>query len=211
MSLMKTQNLLPLRINLLQPRHLRPLHKPEALSICGTTLPIPVKEKKMNGFTARHVWTTQKIKPSPEACSMKDSIIIKTDGWYIDLPQFNCPIRYTPSATTTNNKQEKPDCKDKYVTRRSGKGKLGFPLSETRTIIMGNGAAQTTEFQTSLETLEFSSEKLDSMLFEIPPGYTQTMNENELQDKLDMNDMINQYKKQNNNNDETNPAPSEQK
>ena len=169
------------------------------------------ERKKMNGFTARHVWTTQKIKPSPEACSMKDSIIIKTDGWYIDLPQFNCPIRYTPSATTTNNKQENPDCKDKYVTRRSGKGKLGFPLSETRTIIMGNGAAQTTEFQTSLETLEFSSEKLDSMLFEIPPGYTQTMNENELQDKLDMNDMINQYKKQNNNNDETNPAPSEQK
>ncbi len=169
------------------------------------------ERKKMNGFTARHVWTTQKIKPSPEACSMKDSIIIKTDGWYIDLPQFNCPIRYTPSATTTNNNQEKPDCKDKYVTRRSGKGKLGFPLSETRTIIMGNGAAQTTEFQTSLETLEFSSEKLDSMLFEIPPGYTLAKSEDELQDKFDMNEMMNQYKKQNNDNDNTNTNPSEQK
>ena len=52
------------------------------------------ERKKMFGMTARHVWTSQKIKPSPDACSMKDSMLMKTDGWYIDLPQFNCPVHY---------------------------------------------------------------------------------------------------------------------
>jgi len=152
------------------------------------------ERKKMNGFTARHIWTTQKIKPSPDACMMKDSLIIKTDGWYIDLPEFNCPIRYTPSASPTTREKYQPDCKDKFVSHRSGKGKLGFPLIETRTIIMGGG--KTNEFVTNLETVEFSSLKLDSMLFEIPPGYTETKNESDLQDKMDVQDMMNQYKTQ---------------
>ncbi len=169
------------------------------------------ERKKMNGFTARHVWTSQKIKPSAEACNMKDSLIIKTDGWYIDLPQFNCPIRYTPTTTARPTEKQQPDCKDRYVTHRSGKGKLGFPLIEKRTIIMGDGTSKTTEFETNLETLEFSSEKLDSMLFEIPLGYTQTMKEDDLQDKFDMNEMMNQYKNQNNENGKTNTIPTDQK
>ena len=169
------------------------------------------ERKKMNGFTARHVWTPQKIKSTPEACTMKDNIVIKTDGWYIDLPQFNCPIRYTPTTTASPTEKQQPDCKDRYVTHRSGKGKLGFPLTETRTIIMGDGTSKTTEFATSLETLEFSTEKLDSMLFEIPLGYTQTMNENDLQDKFDMSEMMNQYKKQNTDNGKTNTIPADQK
>jgi hypothetical protein len=155
------------------------------------------ERKKMNGFVARHIWTSQKIKPSKDACTMKDSIIIKTDGWYIDLPQFNCPVKYRPSASTMPpNERQKPDCRDKFVTHRSGKGKLGFPLTETRTIIMGGQKAQTNEFSTTLETITFSSEKLDSMLFEIPPGYTETKNEADLQDKMDMNEMIRQYSTQ---------------
>jgi len=76
---------------------------------------------------------------------------------------------------------------------------------------MGDGSSKTTEFTTSQETLEFSSEKLDSLLFEIPLGYTQTMNENDLQDKFDMNEMINQYKNQNTDNGKTNTTPSDQK
>ncbi len=152
------------------------------------------ERKKINGFTARHIWTSQKIKPSPDACTMKDSIIIKTDGWYIDLPQFNCPVQYRPSKSTMPpGQQQKPDCMDKFVTHRSGKGKLGFALTETRTIIMGGGGAKTNEFTTSFETPEFSAEKLDSMLFEIPPGYTETKNESDLQDKFDVKDMIKQY------------------
>ncbi len=169
------------------------------------------ERKKMYGFNARHVWTTQKMKPSPDACSMKDSFIIKTDGWYIDLPQFNCPVRYRPARTSAPDEQQKPDCQDKFVTRRSGKGKLGFPLQETRTIIMSGGGEQTSEFKTDIETLELSTMKLDSMLFEIPPGYTEAKSEEELQDKFDMNEMMNQYKDMNKDNKDDKPAADDPK
>lgn len=150
------------------------------------------ERKKMYGLTARHVWTTQKMKPSEDACMMKDSFMIKTDGWYIDLPKFNCPVRYRPQQMQRDPKEKpKLDCKDRFVTRRSGKGKLGFPLIETTTIIMGAQAAKTSEFKTEMETLDFSMEKLDSMLFEIPIGYTETKNEDDLQDKMDMSGMMN--------------------
>lgn len=155
------------------------------------------ERKKMYGFTARHIWTTQKMKPSADACMMKDSMIIKTDGWYIDLPEFNCPIRYRPERSSMQRPQtQQPDCMDKFVSKRSGKGKLGFILEEKRTIIMG-GRAETSNIETSVETLEFTTAKLDSMLFEIPPGYTETKNEADLQDKFDMNAMIDQYKNAN--------------
>jgi len=152
------------------------------------------ERKKWSGFTARHVWTYQKMKPSPDACMMKDSMIIKTDGWYIDLPNFNCPVRYTSNTARQPNETQKPDCQDRFVTRRSGKGKLGFPITETTTIIMGDGTAKKTEFETSIETLELTTEKLDSMLFEIPPGYKLAASEEELQDKMDINEIMNQYK-----------------
>jgi len=131
------------------------------------------------------------MKASPDACMMKDSFLIKTDGWYIDLPKFNCPVRYRPQQVQRDPKEKpKLDCKDRFVTRRKGKGKLGFPLIETTTIIMGDQAAKTTEMKTDLETMDFSMEKLDSMLFEIPPGYTETKNEDDLQDNFDMSGMI---------------------
>jgi len=161
------------------------------------------ERKTMFGFTARHVWTNQKMKPSADACTMKDSMIIKTDGWYIDLPKFNCPVHHKP--VTTSNKYEKPqlDCKDHFVTRRKGKGKLGFPLIETTTMIMG-GKSESSSFETNLETLELSTAKLDSMLFEIPPGYTLASGKEELEDKMDMAELIKQYgnqDKDNNDND----------
>lgn len=150
------------------------------------------ERKKMYGFTARHIWTTQRIKPSADACTMKDSMIIKTDGWYIDLPQFNCPVQLVPAHVSRPAGADQPQCTDRYVSKRSGRGKLGFPLQETKTMIMGNGSSTTSEFETSIETLEFSTAKLDSMLFEIPLGYKQVFTEEELQDKMDVNEMIQQ-------------------
>jgi hypothetical protein len=161
------------------------------------------ERKKMYGFTARHVWTIQKIKPSADACMMKDSMVIKTDGWYIDLPQFNCPVNRM-SRTMSYGGGQQPTCTDRYVSKRSGKGKLGFPLIETKTMIMG-GSVQTTDFKTDLETLELSTTKLDSMLFEIPPGYKEAASEEDLQDKMD----VSQYMKQTSysNKDYTNDKP----
>jgi len=156
------------------------------------------ERKKMYGLTARHVWTTQKMKPSADACMMKDSMVIKTDGWYIDLPKFNCPVRYRPQQIQRQpNEKPIPECRDRFVTRRSGKGKLGFPLTETTTIFMGG---QNMEFKTDIETIDFSMQKIDSLLFEIPAGYTETKNEEDLQDKMDMSgmfdDVMNKAKKQ---------------
>lgn len=149
------------------------------------------ERKKMYGLTARHVWTTQKMKPSADACMMKDSMVVKTDGWYIDLPKFNCPVRYRPQQMQRQpDEKPLPDCQDRFVTRRSGKGKLGFPLIETTTIIMGGQAANNMEFKTDVETLDFSMEKLDSLLFEIPSGYTETKNEDDLQDKMDVGGLL---------------------
>jgi len=144
------------------------------------------ERKKMYGFTARHVWTSQKMKPSPDACSMKDSLLIKTDGWYIDLPQFNCPVGYHPERRA--NERTQPDCIDKYVMHRQGNGKLGFPLAETVIMIMGNSKD---EVRTSMETVELSTDKLDSMLFEIPQGYELAKSEEELLDKMDVQEMMN--------------------
>jgi len=168
------------------------------------------ERKKIYGFTARHLWTYQKIKPSADACTMKDSMIIKTDGWYIDFPQFNCPVRYRPQKQPTPGRPE-PECTDKFVSHRSGKGKLGYPLTETRTMIMGNGDAKTSQFETSLETLELTTGKLDSMLFEIPPGYTETKNESDLQDKFDPKAMMKEYEKNNKVQDEKIPVDAGQK
>lgn len=169
------------------------------------------ERKKMYGFNARHVWTSNKMVPSPESCTMKDSLLIKTDGWYIDLPQFNCPVNYKRYNNPQQTDRQKPECTDKFVTRRRGKGKLGFPLVETTTIIMGDGKKSTSQFETNLETLELTTAKLDSMLFEIPIGYTETKNEQDLQDKLDINDIMNQYKKNNNNDNDDKPAANDPK
>lgn len=168
------------------------------------------ERKKMFGFTARHVWTSQKMKPNAEACMMKDSMIIKTDGWYIDLPEFNCPVHYTPPPQARSGGYQKPDCKDQFINHRSGKGKLGFPLIEKRTMIMG-GQVTTSEFVTDLETLELTTGKLDSMLFEIPPGYSQVQDCSELQDKMDMGEMIKQYTDKYKSEGEENKQVSDQK
>jgi hypothetical protein len=177
------------------------------------------ERKNMHGFTARHIWTVQKMMPSADACTMKDSMIIKTDGWYIDLPKFNCPISYKPNTKMLRQMQRQeeeetdepamPECKDSFVNRRSGKGKLGFILSETRTMKMG-GKTQKTEFTTNIETMEFSTAKLDSMLFEIPPGYTEVKNESDLEEKINMADMMKEaFSKAKNMKDENNETSGE--
>ncbi|HEX6913633.1 MAG TPA: hypothetical protein VF145_00240 [Chitinophagaceae bacterium] len=152
------------------------------------------ERKKMYGFVARHVWTSQKMKPSPDACNMKDSMQIRTDGWYIDLPEFNCPVETSHQYRGTAD-YSKPDCMDRFVMHSSGKGRLGFPLIQTTWIIMGDGSKG--RIETSIETLEFSTAKLDSMLFTIPPGYNEVKSEQELMDAFDANSMLKNLPKPN--------------
>ncbi len=156
----------------------------------------------MFGFPARHIQTWRKMKPSADACYMKDSMEIRTDGWYIDLPEFKCPIVTRPERPPVQGAPvEKPDCQDKFISRQKGKGKLGFPLKETRTMTF---AGQTSTMEMSSNVVEFSKTKLDSSLFVIPPGYTQAAKEEDLNESFSMADMIKNAQNQNNNNPNNN-------
>lgn len=62
-------------------------------------------------------------------------------------------------------------------------------------MITDDGAAESNSFTIELETLEFSTTKLDSMLFEIPPGYTQVKNIADLQDQFDAAALAETYSK----------------
>lgn len=153
------------------------------------------ERKKMFGFTARHVWSTEKIKPSTDACSMRDSMLRKTDGWYIELPLYECHRDYIRVKGDGDGNQE-VYCQDKYVQHTSGKGKIGFPLYEKSTMIMGGG---NNEIVTTIETVELSTAKLDTMLFTIPPGYQRVNREEDLFDLTDISSaMRDKLEKENN-------------
>jgi hypothetical protein len=143
------------------------------------------ERKQMFGLTARHIKTSMTMEASPDAC-MKENMKIETDGWYVDLPSFSCPITVRPQMPQMPTERT-GGCRDKMLFKTSGGGKLGFPLTETRTIGMGDGDMSFTQ---TVETLEFSKATLDAALFDIPNGYTLTANSQDLYGKPDMAAMM---------------------
>ncbi len=122
------------------------------------------ERKQMFGLTARHIKTTMTMTSSPDACS-KDDMSMETDGWYVDLPMFSCPVPvprnpYSPGA--------KGGCQDTVVTKFTGGGKIGFPLEMTQTIHSGGSDM---EFSQTISTIEFSKATLDDALFNVPADY----------------------------------------
>jgi hypothetical protein len=134
------------------------------------------ERKQMFGLTARRIKTSMKIEASPDAC-MKENMTMETDGWYIDLPEFSCPVNRpeVPQMPT-----EKGGCRDRIQFKTSGGGKLGFPLMETRTF--GTGGMSFTQ---TTETIELSKAPLEAALFDIPQGYTLAKDVNDLYGKPD--------------------------
>jgi len=103
----------------------------------------------------------------------------ETDGWYIDLPEFSCPLsmrpmQYGPGA--------RGGCQDHYVYRNTGGGKIGFPLEQTMT--MAGGMTQT------IHTTDFSRAPLDQMLFDVPTSYTAVTDSSQLYGQPDMAAMM---------------------
>lgn len=138
------------------------------------------ERKPLFGLTARHVKTSMTMQASPDAC-LKENMKIETDGWYVDLPEFSCLLTVHPPMPQSS---ERPGgCRDKMIFKTAGGGKLGFPLTETRTMKMGDGDMS---FSQSVETLEFSKATLDAALFDVPKGYTLTANSQDLYGKPDM-------------------------
>jgi hypothetical protein len=140
------------------------------------------ERKTMFGLTARHIKTVMTMQASPDACSKSD-MRVETDGWYIDLPQFTCPVQAprNPMARGSNE----GGCRDRMIVKQTGAGKIGFPLTLTQT--MGSGA---NAFTQTIETVEFSNATLDAALFDIPKNYQLAKSSQDLYGKPDMNQIM---------------------
>lgn len=144
------------------------------------------ERKQMFGFTARRIKTSMKMEASPDACT-NTNMQIETDGWYVDLPQFSCPVSSSYSPPPQYQQPTRSGCQDQIKVRTSGGGKLGFPLQLTTTMSGGEAGKS---FSQSIETLELSKATLDDSLFEVPPTYTLATNERDLYGRPDMSAMI---------------------
>ena len=142
------------------------------------------ERKQMFGVTARHLKTSTTITSSPDACN-KTNMSMASDGWYIDLPEFSCPMNL--SGSMPQYQAQNGGCQDRTVSKSTGGGKLGFPLSETRTMTMDGGQS----FTSTTETIEFSKAALEATLFDVPAGYTLAANSQALYGTPDYSAMAN--------------------
>ena len=142
------------------------------------------ERKQMFGLTARHIKTSMTSQSSPDACSQSD-MSIETDGWYIDLPLFSCPMAM-PRNPMGGMESPKRGCMVRMVLKSTGGGKLGFALELTTTMKMGEGQ----DFSQSLHTVEFSKATLEDALFDIPAGYSVANSSQDLYGRPDFGSMM---------------------
>jgi hypothetical protein len=148
------------------------------------------ERKEMFGFTARHVKTSITIQSSPDACNPTNQRM-ETDGWYIDLTfGLDCDVS---RSQMVNRPMARGGCQDRVQFKRVGTAKTGYPLSETTTMYGPDGRVM---FTTTKEVVELSRAPLDTALFDIPTGYTEARDTQELYAMPSMDSMINQAQDQ---------------
>jgi hypothetical protein len=147
------------------------------------------ERKEMFGFQARHVKTSISIESSPDACNpMKQRM--ETDGWYIDLTfGLNCEVGRPQMMGVP---PARGGCQDRVSYKRVGAGRTGYPLIETMTSYGPNGSVVSS---TTKEVIELSREPLDAALFDVPAGYVETKNAQELYGMPSMDAMMSQTAK----------------
>ena len=142
------------------------------------------ERKEIMGFTARHIKRTTIMESSPDACSQQ-KMKIETDGWYINLEYgLNCPATrssYSGDATATGG------CRDRYVYKTTGPANIGYPLQETTTMYGADGSVTMTMTK---EVIEISRQPLDAALFDIPAGYSEARDQQEMFSTPSMNEMM---------------------
>ena len=144
------------------------------------------ERKEMFGFQARHVKRTIQIESSPDACSpIKQKM--ETDGWYID---FTFGLRCeTGAAPMQSMGAPSGGCRDSVRFNQQGSARLGYPLQETTTSYGPDGRVA---FTSTKEVVELSREPLDAALFDVPAGYVETSNHQELYGMPSMEEMKSQ-------------------
>ncbi|MDQ3820965.1 MAG: DUF4412 domain-containing protein, partial [Acidobacteriota bacterium] len=130
------------------------------------------ERKEMFGFRARHLKITSTIDPGPGACTPKSRL--EQDGWFIDFQaDLSCDISGpTESRTSAGG----GGCQDRVHYRTTGGGRMGFPLDVTTTLYDESGKATTMR----QEVVDLQRTTLDAALFDVPAGYTQAGNMQEL-------------------------------
>jgi hypothetical protein len=154
-----------------------------------TTTAVDTGERKeMFGFQARHIKTTMLIESSPDACNpMKQRM--ETDGWYIDFSfGLNCEM----GAPRMAGPQARGGCRDRVRFNRQGVARAGYPLMETTTSYGANGSVA---YTSTKEVVELSREPLNAALFDVPAGYVETKNTQELYGMPSMDAMTSQVAK----------------
>lgn len=167
-----------------------------------TTVTDTGERKQVFGFTARRIKSSMQMEASPDACQ-KDGMNMETDGWYIDFDfQFSCPMD-RPQAMTQMS--PRPDgCQDQVRFRSVGTGKLGYPVQTTMRMLDKNGREVSTM---STEVVGLTRATLDAALFDVPAGYTETQNPQEL---YDMSAMMRAAQSARSNDGEVRPATGRQ-
>ncbi|MFL6467982.1 MAG: hypothetical protein ACJ72Z_08495 [Pyrinomonadaceae bacterium] len=129
------------------------------------------------GMQARHIITTMEMNSSADSCNGASQMKMEYDGWYVDFAaDFSCPIKLAPQRPE-NMMNKKPDCMDRYVTKASGVGDPGFLLEGTMKMFGPDGKVQMSQ---TTETLELTRTPLDQAFFEIPSGYAETRDSQDL-------------------------------
>lgn len=157
--------------------------------ITYTTSAVDTGERKeMFGFQARHVKTTMVMESSPDACSPVKQRM-ETDGWYIDFSYgLNCE-RGGPSMMP--GPPARGGCRDTVRFNRQGAARTGYALQETTTSYGPDGSVA---FTSTKEVVELSREPLDAALFDVPAGYVEAKNSQELYGMPSMESMMSQAK-----------------
>jgi hypothetical protein len=132
------------------------------------------ERKQMFGLTARHIKTATSVEPSPEACDQSKSRS-ESDGWYVDLQLPDCNQEAYASA---NRRANRSQCEDEIRYKQTGTAKLGYPLLLTQKQYNPDGSVSSTT--TTTEVVELSRAPLDAALFDVPAGYSEAKNAQEL-------------------------------
>jgi hypothetical protein len=149
--------------------------KPQGGVIAETvTLTDTGERKQMFGLEARHIKMATVRRPGANACDPKTTSI-DVDGWYADLPeQASCKA---PSAAPQPPAGQ--TCTDRVETQTVGTAKLGFPLS-TAVTTTSEDSKEKDVTTMAMDVTELNVLALDAALFDIPPGYTEVKNYQEL-------------------------------
>ncbi|HVQ37999.1 MAG TPA: hypothetical protein VMS31_10730 [Pyrinomonadaceae bacterium] len=140
------------------------------------------ERKDMFGFKARHVKTSMAVESSPDACS-PTKMRMETDGWYIDLAfGLNCE-----TGSQMMGGPAAGGCRDRIRFNRQGAARTGYALLETTTMYGANGEVT---YTSTREVVELSRAPLDAALFDVPAGYVETNNSQELYGMPSMSAMM---------------------